>query len=350
MKSKFAWFWFIVSLMLGALLLVQVRVEKKQRQSLESLQLQVENIHGQTEGRLKELEQDRQKLRGELKATENELKSTRLAYSGLVQMTNAASVNVLAGAGFTGNSPAAPPSMQSLLGKMFNDPETRKAMEQQQRLALDMIYGSLVKELQLSPDQERKFKDILLDQQMASVSQAGSLFDQNSQNRAEIAQKLGEDREKRDQQLKDLIGEDKFARYQDYNQTVGERMMLDQYGKQLELAPDQTDQLLNIMREEKKNAQINVGAVPGDASKDWQTLFQDNGAAEQLFSQQAQVNQRVLERAGQVLTPEQLQKLGPVLENQLTMQKAGMKMARQMFGNQPNTGAASQTIVPPAQQ
>ena len=63
--------------------------------------------------------------------------------------------------------------------------------------------------------------------------------------------------------------------------------------------------------------------------------------AEQMFAQQEEVNIRVLERAGQFLTPEQSAKLGPLLQNQLEMQKAGMKMAREMFKGQ-------DTVQPPA--
>jgi len=128
-----------------------------------------------------------------------------------------------------------------------------------------------------------------------------------------------------------VLGDDDFAKYKNYTQTMGERVMLDQFGKQLDLKPEQTDQLLDIMREEKKNVQINQGAPPYDPKKDWQQVMQDEGAAEKLFSQQEQVNQRVLERAGQILTPEQIQQLGPVLQSQLEMQRAGMKMARKMF-------------------
>ena len=67
---------------------------------------------------------------------------------------------------------------------------------------------------------------------------------------------------------------------------------------------------------------------------------------EQMFAQQEEVNIRVLERAGQILTPEQSAKLGPLLQSQLEMQKAGMKMAREMFKDpgalQPPTPVAEQ--------
>ena len=53
--------------------------------------------------------------------------------------------------------------------------------------------------------------------------------------------------------------------------------------------------------------------------------------SEEFLAQQEEVNNRVLDRAGQVLTPDQLQKFGPLLKGQLDMQKASLKMAQEMF-------------------
>ena len=46
----------------------------------------------------------------------------------------------------------------------------------------------------------------------------------------------------------------------------------------------------------------------------------------------ADYNRRVLDRAGQILSPEQLKQYREFQEQQATMQKFGMNMARQMFG------------------
>ena len=51
---------------------------------------------------------------------------------------------------------------------------------------------------------------------------------------------------------------------------------------------------------------------------------------------QEEINRRVLERAAQVLTPEQLKSYGEFQFQQLEMQKFGMKMAQQMFGTNGN--------------
>ena len=45
-------------------------------------------------------------------------------------------------------------------------------------------------------------------------------------------------------------------------------------------------------------------------------------------------NRRVIDRAGQVLTPEQLAQYRTFQEQQVSMQKIGLKMAGQMFGGE----------------
>ncbi|MGZ8939012.1 MAG: hypothetical protein ACXW32_07365 [Limisphaerales bacterium] len=336
MKSKAAVFWCVVTLVLGVALGVQWNTGKKKQLKIENLQVQVEKS-GSTpavEARVKELEKERQKLTGELRAAEYELSTARMSSAAAMQVNNAQQgQNAPAGGGTQGQGKeAGGAAMGKMLGNMLKDPEMRKAMEQQQRMGMDMIYGSLVKQLQLSPEQEKKFKDMLLAQQMDNLSQAGAMFEGDASDRAKVAQDLAAKRTENEEQIKELLGEEKFAEYQDYNQTMGERMMLDQFARSTEISPEQNNQLLAIMREEKKNVQINVGNQVPDPTQDWQAVLGSEEATQKLFAQQEEVNQRVLERAGQVLTPEQLEKFAPVLKSQIEMQKAGLNMARQMFG------------------
>jgi hypothetical protein len=341
MKSKAAVFWFVVSLVLGGLLIVQWQGREKQQLMIEKLQLQVEKSASKPdlEARVKELEKERMKLNGDLRAAEYELNSVRLSTAAALQGTNA-----MAGPATVNQSQergqGAGAGMGKMLANMLKDPEMRKAMEQQQGMAMDMIYGSLVKQLQLSPEQEKKFKDMLLAQQMENVSQAGAMFDGDPEQRAKLAKELAEKRTANEEKMKELLGEEKFAQYQDYNQTIGERMMLDQFARNAEISPEQNEQLLAIMREEKKNVQINLGNPAADPTQDWQAVLGSDEATAKLFAQQEEVNNRVMERAAQVLTPEQMQKFGPVLKSQLEMQKAGLKMARQMFGEQAKSEVA----------
>jgi hypothetical protein len=346
MKSKAAILWFLVSVALGFALVVQWNSARRQKLKMEQLQMQVEQ--GTAKGkdsaaRVQELEKEVRTLTAELRTTEFQLNKAR-APQLASQQPGASKAQTPAPMAGQRQGDSAGGGMGKMLANMMKDPEMRKAMEGQQRMGLEMMYGSLFKELQLPPEQEKKLRDMLLAQQMENMSQAGAMFDGEGADRGKLAQELAEKNKKNQDAIKELLGDDKYAAYQEYNQTIGERMMLDQLGKQVELSPEQNQQLLGIIREEKKNVQINRGQPQFDPNQDWQKVLGSGEAAEKLFSQQEEVNNRVLERAGQVLTPDQLQKFEPLLKTQLEMQKAGMRMAREMFktgdqGQAPPTSA-----------
>jgi hypothetical protein len=345
MKSKMAAFWFVVSVMLGGLLFAQERHNRSMRAKLEAIQVQLESFSAdlrESVGERDTLQKERAELQKELASTQDSLTRAEQAKAELTTATPAGARQL---SGTQANSGAARSSGESggmgkLLGDMMKNPDMRKAMEQQQRVALNMMYDPLVKQLQLTSDQEKKFKDLLIDQQMNNVSRAGALFEPGV-DRAEAAQKMADEQKDRDAQMKELLGEDKFAQLQQYNQTVGERAMLEQFGKGLDISADEKEQLLALMGEEKKNIQINTGLTT-NPNKDFQAVLGSPEMADKLMAQQEQVNERVLERATQFLTPEQVQQLEPVLKSQIEMQRAGMKMAQQMFGN--SSGQADGTI------
>jgi hypothetical protein len=329
MKPKLAFVWFIVSLALCALLVANWRTSEQRRVLLETVQLQLEKVNQAEKtarARNDELEKDARRLRAELRGAEVDLNSTRMAYNTALQMTNASPA--LSGGG-TPEKNSGPRGMGAFLSNVMNDPEMRKAMEQQQRMGLDLVYGALYKQLQLTPEQQKGLTDALLSLQMTNMAQAGAMMDPANTNRTALAQKMAADRQAAEAKIKEVLGEEKYAGFQEYNQTVGERMMLDQFAKQAAVTPEQSEDLLGIMLEEKRNMQINTGQG-SDPGQNMQAMF-DGDAAERIFAQQEQVNERVMERAAQVLTPEQMQKFRPVLTNQLSMQRAGLKMARQMF-------------------
>lgn len=338
MNSKGTVFWVMISLVLGGSTALQWWQRKAQQERLHALQAQVERLSTdarKARGEVEELQKERSELRGELVAARAEATppSQKLPVSTSPIRDGSPSLSAPTPAGAASSS--GKPNMGNMLGNMMKDPEMRKAMEQQQRMGLNMIYAGLFKDLQLAPEQEQKLKEALLDKQMANMTQAGALMGAGAANRTEIAAKLAEDQKARDEQIHQLLGDDKYNQYQDYQQTLGERMLLEQLGGDLALNPDQKTQLLNIMREEKKNIQINTGGELAGAGRDPQAILGSQEAMDKILAQQEQVNARVLERSGQVLSPDQVRKLEPVLKSQIDMQRAGVKMAREMFNSEP---------------
>jgi hypothetical protein len=104
------------------------------------------------------------------------------------------------------------------------------------------------------------------------------------------------------------------------------------------LTEDQTELLLAVIREEK----LNVAAAAGHSSPafeqnpgDVQAILEDESAADKLLQTQEVVNQRVYERARDVLSPDQLEAFARFQTNQLQVMRVGMGMARQFMVPKP---------------
>jgi hypothetical protein len=232
------------------------------------------------------------------------------------------------------------------LAKMLENPEMKKMMRQQQGAMMDMMYGSLFKELGLTPEETDRFKELLLDHQMKAVEAGGAFMKlQGTDDKTAAMSQLAEQQKQFDEQVKAFLGDERYAQYKDYQGTLGERMTLNQFSQQMAggqnpLNADQTSQLLEIMKQEKKSVTPVFGETGADGSAtpgNWQAMMSEDKMNE-FFRQQEEINQRVLDRARAVLTPEQLNALSGFQTNQLQMQRFGMSMAAKMMGGKKSEG------------
>src|SRR5262245_12511543 len=140
MKSKMAVFWFVLSVALASVLAVQMTRARKQHLKLETLQVQVEELAEQgrtSEAQLQELKKERSDLRSEVLATEAELKKTRRVQNEAKQNVQG-SARAGEGSQVKSGQNSGASGVGNFLGNMMKDPEMRKAMEQQQRMGLNM--------------------------------------------------------------------------------------------------------------------------------------------------------------------------------------------------------------------
>ena len=337
----------IVCVAFAALLVVQWRQLNDERALRQKLQLQVENMQGEiqsSQARLAQAETARASLQAQFDTMALDLASGRsttpAASSTSSQDTPQANPSAKTPAPTQGNTgPANPMAMMS---EMLKDPEMRKAFEQQQQFALDMMYEPLFEKLELTPEEKDAFKKVLLEQHMSNMEQATSLMDQGNTNRMAIAEEMAAEKARRDEEMKAIIGEDRYQQVEDYTLTMGERMMLNQ---QMKLPPEQMDQLMAIIAEEKRAVQM--AQLPGMDPAQNPQLFLEEGFMEQQMAQQETVNAHVYERARALLSPEQLKKFDEFQRSQKAMQEAAMKMAQKMM--KPDAGLAPAPPVPTQQ-
>jgi hypothetical protein len=238
--------------------------------------------------------------------------------------------------------------MGEMLSKMMKDPDMREMMRGQQKAAINMMYSGLFKELNLSAEDKEKLTAILTESQIKQMENAQALLGQDTSSSSEDSAKSFEEAKKQtEDEIRALLGEERFAHYQDYQKNLSERMQLNQLKNQLEaqnlpLQEQQTAQLLQAMSEEKSRI---PPVIPTDNSPvPKRELFTSENLDRQL-QWMDDYNRRVLERAGQFLSPEQLQHYRRFLDQQASMQKFSLNMARQMFGEE-KAGAAGGNVIP----
>ena len=235
--------------------------------------------------------------------------------------------------------------MGDMLGKMMKDPGMREMLRAQQKAMINMMYGGLFKDLKLSPEETDKLKELLTESQMKNVEAAQGMFGGKEGATEETTKQITDAKKQTDDEIKALLGDERFSQYQEYQKTVGERMQLDQLknqmaGANVPLDDTQAAQLMHIMKDEK-------AASPAPISDDQSKMpKKDSFTAENLEKQLAWMddyNRRVLDRASQVLTPEQFKQYQSFQEQQASMQKLGLQMAKSMFGGDKSEAAPKGT-------
>lgn len=222
-----------------------------------------------------------------------------------------------------------------MLSKMMKDPAMKEMMRAQQKVVMQKMYGPLLKDWNLPAEQKARFMDLLQEHQMSAIDQAGAFFGEGEKDKAQAAQEIKEKEEQMSANLKELLGEERFAQYEDYKKSMGERMQLDEFRKQMEdgdsrLGDDQMRSLMLVMREERERVPPVVTDNNGESTTDLARLFTGD-TLERQAQWQEDFNRRVLERAGQVLTPQQLKEFDEFQSQQINLQRVGLRMAREMF-------------------
>jgi FtsZ-binding cell division protein ZapB len=350
MKNTLVLFFFAALVALGTITILQTRRVANRQEQLTAARSEQQ----QTQRAAEELQADNQRLNQERAALSNQLQSATaptptpqpgaLGRAGAVGSASPARAVVVGSTSTDAAKPDNDPSgMGNFLSKMMDDPETRRFVRDQQRQMMDPLYAPLIKQLNLTPEQASQLKDFIADNQMKATVAATSMMGGSASNRTELLASMAAEQKTAEGQIKAFLGEERYALYQDYQQTLGERMQLQQFktqtaGSEGALTDQQTEMLLAVMKEEKQNVAAMTGkalAETGDKSGDMQVML---GQTEQMLQFQEQVNQRVFARARTVLPEPQLNSLGHFQSNQLQTMRVSLNLAKKMFA--PDTGAA----------
>lgn len=346
MKNIITLFLTLAVIALTAVGIAQWRKLTEQKAQLLSLNRELE----QKSQQLTDLQRRQKRVeaqRDELSRRFDELQPQAQTQQSAVAVSVSVATNTVAESGKPDGDKA---GFGKFLSRMMEDPETRAFIREQQRLMVNQLYGPLIQQLGLTPEEAKKFKELLLDNQMKGAERAGSLFGGGfSTNQTEAINALSAAQKEFDEQMKAFLGDARYAQYTDYQQTLQERTQLSLFRQQNPSGQDalndqQVEQLLTIMAEEKKNVAAAIGeplAGTGQDEADVQAMLSGD-AMEKLLQAQENVNQRVYERARGVLSQAQLEAFGQFQTNQLQMMRMGISMARKLFGPDKTANEAAQ--------
>ncbi|MBI3849202.1 MAG: hypothetical protein HY298_02765 [Verrucomicrobia bacterium] len=226
--------------------------------------------------------------------------------------------------------------------EMLKTPEMRELVRSQQKAFMggfiDQSYGAFFKQLNLTPEQTATLKNLIEKKSLVAADMGMSMLDGDldATKRKELAQQVKESNEATDAEIKQFLGDENYAQFQAYEKTQPERMQMSQLKSQLAgagapLSSEQETQLIQALSEERQNFKFTTDY--NDQSKftgDFAEYFTDEKL--NSFSQEkAQLDERSLVRAREILTAEQFASYEKFLTAQREMQLSAMRMAAKMF-------------------
>ena len=329
MQTKFTLLLAAVALFFGTTSAIQFRQSAVRNAQIESLQRET----AEAAQKLETEEATVRKLEKQKASLTRQVQELATAKAPEVPVATAPTPVRTKGAGKPGEAGSSPAveareGMGSMLSKMMDNPQMREMIKGQQKVAMQMIYGPMLSEMNLAPDVKEKLNEMLLENQMKNIERGTALM-KDGVDKVAAGKVLADQKLEFDGQVRSLLGDAQFAQYEDYNKSIPDRMAMTQLKTQLTgdnaLSDQQNQFLLQVMREERLS-------VMGDKPKvdDWKAISSADGM-DKFFSQQEELNARVLQRAQSILTPEQYQSFASFQTNQLSMQKMSVKMAQTMF-------------------
>ena len=228
------------------------------------------------------------------------------------------------------------------LAEMMKSPEMREMIKTQQKNAIggmvDKGYAALFKELNLNPEQTAALKDLIMKKSLDAAEMGMSMVAGNLDDaqRKDLGRQIKETTDATTAQIKQFLGDQNYPQFEAYEKTLTDRMQVGTFKDQLALgntplSPTQESQLIQALSDERQGFKFTTDYT--DQSKftgDMSAYFSEDRLAK-LSEEMAQLDQRSLARAQQILTPEQYEAFAKSQATQRDMQMMGLKMAAQMF-------------------
>jgi RNA polymerase sigma factor (sigma-70 family) len=224
---------------------------------------------------------------------------------------------------------------------MLKTPEGKEMMKSTMRsMSLTVVksYAKLFADLHLTAEQTATLKDLIMSKVMAGAEMAAAAMagQADAAQLREQGAQVSAQHAAIEEQIKQLLGDDNYARYQEYSRNASERWTVTEFEEQLAggpkaATPDQEQQLVSAMIEERQNFKFTTDySDPSKLTGDIASYYTED-RAKQYQQELERLNQRFLQRAQGILSPEQLGAFQTSLASQQAKQIANMQIVAKMF-------------------
>lgn len=229
---------------------------------------------------------------------------------------------------------------------MMENPEVQKLMAMQQRGMLDSSYALLFKNLNLTPEQLDKFKNLLVEKQMAMMDVMAAARTEGINPRTDpdgFRKMIAAAQADIDTSIKATLGDTGFNQYQQYQQTFPQRNTVNQLQQSLSytntpLSDVQANQLVQVL------AQSSSTTKTGNTNRNFTNFMGPGGMAMGGSGGGAPVTTEDITQAQGLLSAPQVQALQQLQQQQQAQQQLQQTMRQNMGGgNRGNDGGATKS-------
>jgi RNA polymerase sigma factor (sigma-70 family) len=220
--------------------------------------------------------------------------------------------------------------------------EMMKAAMRSMSLKVVKSYAKLFADLHLTDEQTGTLKDLMMNKQMASAEMAATAMagQADTAQLKELGAQVNAEQSGIEQQIKQLLGDENYAQYKEYGKNASERVTVTEFEDQLAgspkaVTPDQEQQLISAMIEERQNFKFTTDySDPSKLTGDIASYYTED-KMNQFQQELEQLNQRYLERAQNILSPEQLGAFQTSMASQQARLTANMQMMAKFVAAKP---------------
>jgi hypothetical protein len=223
------------------------------------------------------------------------------------------------------------------MAEMMKDPAMKDVIRSNMRPQVDLMYRDLFDLLGLDETKQDQLSKILAQRLGAGMELGFDMMGGNKLTPEEKKQKteaMKAATEASEKALKELLGTADYAKFDAYEKSQPERQQLSALNGQLKdkglgLTEEAESQLMDAMYQERTNFKYDTD-LSDQKNLDFDSFTEAN--LQRFQEQQVELRAKILERAGSILSPEQLEVFRTHQEQQAVMEKMGMEMGLKMMG------------------